>query len=194
MSKRCVGVPMSVKRNRPKGARIAAFGLGLCGFALLPNEIGYQDIASLLVRQPGVAERWQQRNLHSTLGSVQLATFSFGRPIGTFQAIAHMPIIVRMIEIGLAIPAPLPESPTIVGMKNAAAKTGPMNPIDCAITSRRLRLPLPSFSPPEAWAPICLPLWSPRDAGHSGCSLPNGPFPSPAVLDTVSKHAGRDAP
>ena len=52
---------MSVLRNRPKGARFASFGLGLCVFALIPTEIGYQDIASLLARQPGVAERWQKR-------------------------------------------------------------------------------------------------------------------------------------
>jgi hypothetical protein len=48
-------------RNRPKGARFAFFGLGLCVFALIPTEVGYQDIASLLARQPGVTERWQKR-------------------------------------------------------------------------------------------------------------------------------------
>ena len=52
---------MFVSRNQPKGARLALFGLGLCIFALMPTEIGYQDIASLLARQPGVAERWQKR-------------------------------------------------------------------------------------------------------------------------------------
>ena len=72
---------MSVLRNRPKGARFAFFGFGLCVFALIPNEIGYQDIASLLARQPGVAERWQKRVFSSALASVQVATFSFGRPI-----------------------------------------------------------------------------------------------------------------
>lgn len=75
---------MSVMRNRPKGARIASFGLGLCVFAVVPNEIGYQDIASLLVRQPGVTERWQKRMFASSLGSIQVATFSLGRPIGTW--------------------------------------------------------------------------------------------------------------
>ena len=69
-------------RNQPKGARFASFGLGLCIFALMPNEIGYQDIASLLARQPGVAERWQKR-VFSAAASIQLATYSFGRPIGT---------------------------------------------------------------------------------------------------------------
>ena len=69
-------------RNRPKGARFAFFGLGLCIFALIPTEIGYQDIASLLARQPGVAERWQKR-VFSAVSSIQVATYSFGRPIGT---------------------------------------------------------------------------------------------------------------
>jgi hypothetical protein len=73
---------MFVLRNQPKGARFASFGLGLCIFALMPTEIGYQDIASLLARQPGVAERWQKR-VFSAVGTIQVATFSFGRPLGT---------------------------------------------------------------------------------------------------------------
>src|SRR5450631_1677538 len=70
-------------RNRPKGARFASFGLGLCVFALIPTEVGYQDIASLLARQPGVAERWQKRVFASAVSTIQVATFSFGRPLGT---------------------------------------------------------------------------------------------------------------
>src|ERR1700686_3947161 len=73
---------MSDVRKTPKGARFASFGLVLCVFALTPNETGYQDIASLLARQPGVAERWQKR-VFSAAATVQLATYSFGRPIGT---------------------------------------------------------------------------------------------------------------
>ena len=76
---------MSVLRNRPKGARFAFFGLGLCVFALTPTEVGYQDIASLLARQPGVAERWQKR-VFSARRSIQVATYSFARPIGTSVA------------------------------------------------------------------------------------------------------------
>src|SRR4030081_3900822 len=74
---------MSVLRNRPKGARFASFGLGLCVFALIPTEVGYQDIASLLARQPGVAGRWQQRVFASVVRPIQAAPFSFGRPLGT---------------------------------------------------------------------------------------------------------------
>ncbi|MHC2520173.1 hypothetical protein ACVMHW_006055 [Bradyrhizobium diazoefficiens] len=73
---------MSVLRNHPKGARFASFGIGLCIFALMPRETGYQDTASLLARQPGVAERWQKQ-VYSAASSIQLATYSFSRPIGT---------------------------------------------------------------------------------------------------------------
>src|SRR6476469_8051441 len=73
---------MFVLRNQPRSARFALFGLGLSIFALLPTEIGYQDITSLLARQPGVAERWQKR-VFSAAGSIQVATYSLGRPIGT---------------------------------------------------------------------------------------------------------------
>jgi spore germination cell wall hydrolase CwlJ-like protein len=69
-------------RNRPKSARFAFFGLGLCAFALTPTDLGYQDIASLLARQPGVAERWQKR-VFSAAATIQVATYSFARPIGT---------------------------------------------------------------------------------------------------------------
>ncbi|WP_398483288.1 cell wall hydrolase [Tardiphaga sp.] len=74
---------MSVLRIGPKGAQRALFGLGLCIFAMAPTESGYQDIASLLARQPGVTERWQQRNYASAVSSIHVATFSFGRPVGT---------------------------------------------------------------------------------------------------------------
>src|SRR3954452_2149494 len=73
---------MSVLRSRPKGALYASFGLGLCIFALVPDRIGYQDIASLLARQPGVAERCHKR-VFSAPSSIQFATYSFGRQMGT---------------------------------------------------------------------------------------------------------------
>ena len=71
-----------VKRKKPGGVRFASFGLALCVFALMPSEMGYQDIASLLARQPGVGERWQKR-VTGAAATIQLATYSFGRPIGT---------------------------------------------------------------------------------------------------------------
>jgi hypothetical protein len=39
----------------------------------MPTQIGYQDIASLLARQPGVAERWQKR-VFSGVGTIEVDT------------------------------------------------------------------------------------------------------------------------
>src|ERR1700752_2197677 len=69
-------------RNRPRSAHFAFFGLGLCTFALTPTEVGYQDIASRLAQQPGVAERWHSRGFASG-GTIHVAAYSFSRPIGT---------------------------------------------------------------------------------------------------------------
>ncbi|MGA8900563.1 cell wall hydrolase [Bradyrhizobium sp.] len=69
-------------RTRPRSAQFAFFGLGLCGFALTPTEVGYQDIASRLAQQPGVAERWHSR-VFSSVGTIHVAAYSFVRPIGT---------------------------------------------------------------------------------------------------------------
>ncbi|MGY4458237.1 hypothetical protein ACVWYI_002197 [Bradyrhizobium sp. LB13.1] len=87
---------MFLLRNHPKGARFASFGIGLCIFALMPRETGYQDIASLLARQPGVAERWQKQ-VFSAASSIQLATYSFSRPIGTSVPQSTM---VRLASLG----------------------------------------------------------------------------------------------
>ena len=73
---------MVQSRSRPRGAQFAFFGLGLCTFALTPTEIGYQDIASRLAQQPGVAERWHSR-VFASAGVIHVAAYSFSRPIGT---------------------------------------------------------------------------------------------------------------
>src|SRR5260221_13872222 len=101
---------MSVMRNRSKGARGAPFGLGLCVFALIPTEIGYQDIASLLAPQPGVAERWQKR-VSAAASTIQGATYSFGRPIGSTLPQPPTYLLTRLDNQGSHItgsPAPSP--------------------------------------------------------------------------------------
>lgn len=51
---------------------------------IVPTSVGHQDLASLIARQPGVAERGR---LHirttTTLTALQTATFSFPRPLGS---------------------------------------------------------------------------------------------------------------
>jgi spore germination cell wall hydrolase CwlJ-like protein len=102
---------MSVMRNRPKGAR-ASFGLGLCVFALIPTEIGYQDIASLLARQPGVAERWQKR-VFSAASNIQVATYSFGRPIGTSVPKAPTYVLASLDNQGIGITGSVTRNPIV---------------------------------------------------------------------------------
>jgi spore germination cell wall hydrolase CwlJ-like protein len=75
---------MSRLRTRPKGVHPVSFGLFLLTFGLFPNTTGLQDIGALLARQPGVAERWQKQVLLPSIGAVQVATFNFARPIGTY--------------------------------------------------------------------------------------------------------------
>jgi spore germination cell wall hydrolase CwlJ-like protein len=75
---------MFMLRNRLKGARFAPFSFVLCLLTVSPTSIGYQDIASLLTQQPGVAERWQQYIFASARRTMQVASFNMPRPIGTY--------------------------------------------------------------------------------------------------------------
>ncbi len=74
---------MPVLRSRSKGARFAPFGFVLCLLTVAPTQIGYQDLAALLARQPGVAERLQQYLFASSRRMLQVASFNLPRPIGT---------------------------------------------------------------------------------------------------------------
>jgi spore germination cell wall hydrolase CwlJ-like protein len=76
----------------------------------MPTEIGYQDIASLLARQPGVAERWQQR-VYSAASNIQLATYSFGRPIGTASPQAASYRLARLDNHGIDITGSVTRNP-----------------------------------------------------------------------------------
>jgi hypothetical protein len=99
-------------RNQPKGARFAFFGLGLCIFALAPTEAGYQDIASLLARQPGVGERWQKR-VFSAVSSIQVATYSFGRPIGTSSPLSTAYRLASLDNQGIGLAKAVTRNPLV---------------------------------------------------------------------------------
>src|SRR3954470_22003236 len=144
---------MLVLRPRPKGARFAPFGLGLCVFALMPSETGYQDIASLLARQPGVAERWQQ-GVFSAAASVQLATYSFGRPIGTSTPQAVNIRLASLEGRDLDITGSTPRNPALQVPPRYQASDFPT--VDRTLKGDRLgvRPPAPSASPAESAEPI----------------------------------------
>jgi spore germination cell wall hydrolase CwlJ-like protein len=74
---------MVASRKRPKGGRIIPFGLSVLTVGLVPNQIGYQDLAALLVRQHDISQRARAHALASPFGTIHAATFSFPRPIGS---------------------------------------------------------------------------------------------------------------
>ncbi len=67
---------------------IGAFSTGplwlsaLCA-AFTPTSLGYQDLAALFTQRPGVSELWREHLIASPFGTIEAATFSFSRPIGT---------------------------------------------------------------------------------------------------------------
>jgi spore germination cell wall hydrolase CwlJ-like protein len=136
-------------RNRPKGARFAFFGLGLCIFALAPTEAGYQDIASLLARQPGVAERWQKR-VFSAVSSIQVATYSFGRPIGTSAPLSAAYRLASLDNQGVGIAGAVTRNPLAQPRPRYQASDFPK--VDRTLKGDRLV----KFPPPEA-APVDAP-------------------------------------
>ena len=74
---------MVASRNGPKGVRIGPFGLSVLALSLVPTQVGYQDLAALLVRQQDVSQRARAHALASPFGTIHAATFSFPRPIGS---------------------------------------------------------------------------------------------------------------
>jgi spore germination cell wall hydrolase CwlJ-like protein len=137
-------------RNRPKGARVASFGLGLCVFALIPTEIGYQDIASLLARQPGVAERWQKR-VFSTASTIQVATYSFGRPIGTSVPHTATYRLASLDNQGIDITGSVTRNPIVQAPPRYQASDFPK--VDRTLKGDRLVLVPPEPAAPASAAP-----------------------------------------
>jgi hypothetical protein len=105
---------MGVSRRRPKEASVyASFGLGVLVMGLMPNSIGYQDLASLMARQPDVSQRARAHMLASPFGTIHAATFSFPQPVGTLipepplarvASIAVDPAITGALAVDIGMP------------------------------------------------------------------------------------------
>ncbi|MBN9042358.1 MAG: cell wall hydrolase [Rhizobiales bacterium 62-47] len=143
---------MVVLRNGPKGARFASFGLGLCVFALIPTEVGYQDIASLLARQPGVAERWQTRVLAPAANTIQVATFSFGRPIGTALPRTAAYLLASLESQGSDIVGAVTRNPILKPPPRYQASDFPK--VDRTLKGDRLAIVAPEDFKPESVEPL----------------------------------------
>jgi spore germination cell wall hydrolase CwlJ-like protein len=173
---------MSVLRNRPKGVRFASFGLGLCVFALIPNEIGYQDIASLLARQPGVAERWQTRVFASAVGSIQVATYSFGLPIGTSAPQSASYRLASLDNQGVDITGSVTRNPLVLPPPRYQASDFPK--VDRTLKGDRL-----VKAPPEPPAPADDAAARHEDPATSNASVMGA---KSAAVDPVSERPTLD--
>jgi hypothetical protein len=159
---------MLVLRNRRKGVRFAPFCLGLCVFALIPTETGHQDIASLLARQPGVAERWQERVLIPASNAIQVATFGFVRPIGTSLPRTATMLLASLEQQGDDIVGAVTRNPLMRRPNIYQASDFPK--VDRTLKGDRLAI----FSPeaPEAAEPVDDP--STSNASVHGAKTANG--------------------
>src|SRR5262245_15904124 len=72
---------MVASRNRPEGGLGTPFGLGVLMLLLLSSEVGHQDLAALLARQP-VVDRSQKAAFASPFGTIHEAKFSVASATG----------------------------------------------------------------------------------------------------------------
>src|SRR5215471_5518468 len=73
---------MAASRNRPEAGLRAPFGLGVLILLLLTSEVGYQDLATLLARQPSMIERTQKTAFASAFGTIHEARINLPQPVG----------------------------------------------------------------------------------------------------------------
>jgi Cell Wall Hydrolase len=173
---------MFVLRNHPKGARFASFGLGLCIFALMPTEIGYQDIASLLARQPGVAERWQKR-VFSAVGTIHVAAYSFARPIGTSSPQTATYRLASLDNQGIDITGSITRNPIVVAPPRYQAADFPK--VDRSLKGDRLVIapPAPAQTPAPVEVSPANEDPSTSNASVRGMKTAAQPGAEPALLD-----------
>jgi hypothetical protein len=74
---------MVASRNGWKDDLKRPFRLGILMLLLLPSEVGYQDLAALISRQPPATERAQKAAFTSPFGTIHQAKLSMPQPVGT---------------------------------------------------------------------------------------------------------------
>ena len=72
---------MVASRNKPEGGLRTSLWLGVLMLLALPSEVGYQDLATLLTRQP-VVNRAQKTAFASTFGTIHEAPYNLPEPVG----------------------------------------------------------------------------------------------------------------
>jgi hypothetical protein len=182
---------MLALRNRPLAAFSGPFWFSALCTVLAPTSVGYQDLAALLARQPGVSERWRDHLIASPFGTIHAATFSFSRPIGTAMS---EPIGAQPVNF----------DPRALDVKVWSGNEPPMArralQIEYPAVNRRLkgdRMALPQSSPsssePESLAPL-QPVNAPSTQPVNPPAPFTGPRPKNAERFDPAPFAQLDAP
>src|SRR5580692_6169198 len=174
---------MTASRVGIMGASSAPFWFIAFFLALMPTSIGYQDLAALLAQQPGVSQRWRDHLIASPFGTIEPATFSYGRPIGT------------------SVPEPLGYQtvnfdPTAVAA-NSWQIDAPLNatsaePVEYPTVNRRLkgdRQPVLNTTPVAPAAPEVLPQLQPVNAPPAAAPVQPRPVAPSFILPLKSTEA-----
>jgi Cell Wall Hydrolase len=85
---------MVASRNRPKGGLQAPFGLGILTLLLLTGEVGHQDLAAVIAREP-IVDRLRKAAFASPFGTVHEAKFS--APQSSAGASIPLPLDYQLI-------------------------------------------------------------------------------------------------
>jgi hypothetical protein len=164
---------MAASRVRIMGASSAPFWFSAFFLALMPTSVGYQDLAALLAQQPGVSQHWRDHLIASPFGTIEPATFSYGRPIGTSVPLGYQTVNFDPSAVAAntwQIDAPL----------NATSA----EPVEYPTVNRRLkgdRLPLLTPAAPEA-----LPQLQPVNAPPAAAPLQPRPVAPSFILPLKS--------
>ena len=180
-------------RTRPTGAFSGPLLLSAICAGFAPSPIGYQDLAGFFVHQPIISEGTHEHFSAPRSGTINVATLSFSRPLGT------------------AVPAPPATQPVSFNPQALDVKTWsvdeptmarPALPIEYPIVNRRLkgdRLPLPQGAPsssnPES-VPAAQPVNVPASRSPITPTPPKIPRPKNAERNgetTASLQTNSDA-
>jgi spore germination cell wall hydrolase CwlJ-like protein len=142
-------------RTRPKGA-LAPFGLSALVFVLMPTQIGFQDLAALIARQPAVTAHWRAHVDTSPFPTIRAATFSFPRPIGTAipepAGYTLASLDPRGLDFTRAVPEPSPAESGTLPPPLTFPRVNRANKGDALIPPSLVRPPL-DIRPSPAYAP-----------------------------------------
>jgi len=173
--------------------------------ALMPTSIGYQEIAALLSRQPTLAQLPHPHLLPSPFGTIEPATYSYGRqPIGTAMPAPPAPAVFELASFEPAA-ADAPAWTIDRPLQAQAAAS-----VDHPTVNRRLkgdRLPIAPAAPASS-EPKNTPQLQPIDAAPAEPSRAAPPVPaapshaksaqapasSPAIATSVLLREGTDLP